>query len=45
MDSAIRAGVKHMVFASLPHASKLTNGKMSVVSFDGKRDSPSTILR
>ncbi|OAL28906.1 hypothetical protein AYO22_02342 [Fonsecaea multimorphosa] len=36
MDSAIRAGVKHIIFASLPPASNLTQGKMPMVSFDDK---------
>lgn len=35
MDSAIRAGVKHIVYASLPYASELTGGKMPMVAFDG----------
>lgn len=36
VDSAINAGVSYMIHASLPSASKLTNGKVPMVSFDGK---------
>ncbi|CAG9993030.1 unnamed protein product [Clonostachys byssicola] len=37
VDAAVKAGVKHVVHASLPPASKLTNGKIPVYSFDDKR--------
>ncbi|KAH7145510.1 hypothetical protein B0J13DRAFT_595425 [Dactylonectria estremocensis] len=36
IDSAVKAGVKHAVHASLPAASKLTNGKVSLLAFDDK---------
>lgn len=35
IDSAIQAGVEHMIHASLPYATKLTNGKVPMISFDG----------
>ncbi|KAF9891229.1 hypothetical protein FE257_004793 [Aspergillus nanangensis] len=36
LDCAVKAGVKHIVHASLPHASKLTNGAVPLISFDDK---------
>ena len=36
IDAAVKPGVKHAVHASLPAASKLTNGKVPVLAFDGK---------
>jgi hypothetical protein len=36
IDSAVKAGVKHAVHASLPAASKMTNGKVPLLAFDGK---------
>jgi uncharacterized protein YbjT (DUF2867 family) len=38
-DAAIAAGVKHLVWSSLPHTTKLTNGKLSQIDhFDGKAE-------
>lgn len=36
LDAAAAAGVHHVVQASLPYASKLTGGKVPIVSFDDK---------
>ncbi|KAI8717005.1 NmrA domain-containing protein [Fusarium sp. LHS14.1] len=36
IDAAVKSGVKHAVHASLPAASKLTNGKVPVLAFDDK---------
>ncbi|RSL75630.1 hypothetical protein CEP51_010688 [Fusarium floridanum] len=36
IDTAVQTGVKHAVHASLPAASKLTNGKVPVLAFDDK---------
>ena len=35
IDSAVESGVKHIVHASLPYASELTQGKVPMISFDG----------
>lgn len=35
IDAAVRAGVKHIIHASLPYASQLTGGKVPLISFDG----------
>ncbi|KAJ3550033.1 hypothetical protein NM208_g205 [Fusarium decemcellulare] len=39
IDAAVKAGVKHAVHASLPAASKLTDGKVPLLAFDGKYSS------
>ncbi|KAF4462139.1 hypothetical protein FALBO_11054 [Fusarium albosuccineum] len=39
IDAAVKAGVKHAVHASLLAASKLTNGKVPLLAFDGKYSS------
>ncbi|KAL6415619.1 hypothetical protein AUP68_02185 [Ilyonectria robusta] len=36
IDAAMRQGVKHFVFSGLPEAKKLTNGEVSILSFDNK---------
>lgn len=36
LDAAERAGVQHVVHASLPAATKLTDGKVPMVAFDGQ---------
>ena len=36
VDAAVEAGIKHAVHASLPAATKLTNGKVPVLAFDGE---------
>ncbi|OJJ42396.1 hypothetical protein ASPZODRAFT_170187 [Penicilliopsis zonata CBS 506.65] len=36
IDCAVRAGVRHLVHASLPAASKLTDGRVPMISFDDK---------
>ncbi|CAI6041219.1 unnamed protein product [Clonostachys chloroleuca] len=36
IDTAVKAGVKHAVHASLPAATKLTNSKVPVLAFDDK---------
>ena len=36
IDAAIRQGVKVFVFAGLPEANRLTNGEVSILSFDNK---------
>ncbi|KAH6873445.1 hypothetical protein B0T10DRAFT_522540 [Thelonectria olida] len=36
IDCAIRQGVPHFVFQGLPEANRLTNGEVSIVSFDNK---------
>ncbi|KAI3571492.1 hypothetical protein IWW34DRAFT_897958 [Fusarium oxysporum f. sp. albedinis] len=36
IDAATRQGVGHFIFQSLPQANKMTNGEVSIVSFDNK---------
>lgn len=36
VDAAVTAGVRHVVHASLPYSSKLTDGQVSLISFDGR---------
>ncbi|KAF5572952.1 hypothetical protein FPCIR_14140 [Fusarium pseudocircinatum] len=36
VDAAVEAGIKHAVHASLPAATKLTDGKVSLLAFDDK---------
>lgn len=36
LDAAAKAGIKHVVHASLPAATKLTDGRVSLTAFDGK---------
>lgn len=35
LDAAANAGIKHVVHASLPAATKLTQGRVSLTAFDG----------
>ncbi|KAI8685238.1 NmrA domain-containing protein [Fusarium keratoplasticum] len=36
IDAAIRQGVKYFVFSGLPEANRITNGEVSILSFDNK---------
>ncbi|KAH7159429.1 hypothetical protein B0J13DRAFT_518894 [Dactylonectria estremocensis] len=36
IDAAIRQGVQHFIFQSLPPSSKITNGEVPILSFDNK---------
>lgn len=39
IDTAVKSGILHAVHASLPAASKLTNGQVPVLAFDGETTS------
>lgn len=36
VDAAVKMGVRHAIHASLPASTKLTEGRVTLLAFDGK---------